>query len=322
MVTFSAASCAFLVGITTGGTLHPWSSSSVLVPLVAGSALYIVFIIIEWKLPKEPMVPLRVFNDRSAATAGFFTAFTHGLVLWCYTYYMIVFFLGGRQHGRFRSALETLPGTAYTAPSAVLAGIIAKRILRFRPQIWFGWAFVVLGMGLSTLMHPDSNGGILYGLRIFSSIGGGFLFPLPVFAAQVNQRNNDVGIATSLVAFFRSLGQAFGVSIGGVIFQNQWNAEVAKRVTSGEIPREMVIDSNTAEVAYGIIRKFPESIQVAYQWIYADSLKMVWIVMTVISGVSFLAVLLSRNESLDKGHSSSQQFEEKQKVAQGKAPPV
>lgn len=70
-------------------------------------------------------------------------------------------------------------------------------------------------------MQPDSNGGILYGLRIFSSIGGGLLFPVPLFAAQVNQRDKDVGIATSLVAFFRSLGQAFGVAIGGVIFQNQ-----------------------------------------------------------------------------------------------------
>lgn len=88
---FTAATCAFLIGITTGGTVHPWSSASVLAPLIIGFVLYCVFIIVEWKLPKEPMIPLRVFNDRSAATAGFLTAFTHGLVLWCYTYYMIVF---------------------------------------------------------------------------------------------------------------------------------------------------------------------------------------------------------------------------------------
>lgn len=70
-------------------------------------------------------------------------------------------------------------------------------------------------------MHPDSNGGVLYGLRVFSSVGGGLLFPTPVFAAQVNQRNQDIAIATSLIAFFRSVGQTFGVAIGGVILQNQ-----------------------------------------------------------------------------------------------------
>jgi Na+/melibiose symporter-like transporter len=125
------------------------------------------------------------------------------------------------QHGRLRSSVEVLSGTAYTAPSAVVAGLLAKKFLRFRPQIWAGWALVTIGMGLTTLMTPDSNGGILYGLRIFAAIGAGFLFPLPVFAAQINQQNRDVGIATSLIAFFRSLGQAFGVAIGAVIFQNQ-----------------------------------------------------------------------------------------------------
>jgi hypothetical protein len=90
IVLFSGASCAFLVGITTGGTVYPWSSASVLVPLILGLALYVVFILHHWKTAKEPMIPLRVFNDRSA-TSGFFSAFIHGVVLWCAAYYLIIF---------------------------------------------------------------------------------------------------------------------------------------------------------------------------------------------------------------------------------------
>jgi Fungal trichothecene efflux pump (TRI12) len=87
---FSGASCAFLIGITTGGTLYSWASAPVLVPLIFAVALYVAFILYEWKIPAAPMIPLRVFNDRTAA-AAFFGAFIHGAVLWCFAYYMIIF---------------------------------------------------------------------------------------------------------------------------------------------------------------------------------------------------------------------------------------
>jgi hypothetical protein len=36
------------------------------------------------------MIPLRIFSNRSA-NAGFFGAFIHGLVLWAFIYYLIMF---------------------------------------------------------------------------------------------------------------------------------------------------------------------------------------------------------------------------------------
>jgi hypothetical protein len=170
---------------------------------------------------------------------------------------------------------------------------------------------LTIGMGTTITMHPDSNGGILYGLRIIASIGAGLLFPMPQLAAQVNQVGDDVGIATSLIVFFRSLGQAFGIAVGGVIFQNQWDKEVVMRVAKGSIPLAYVVGSNAAEVAYALIETFPEAVQEAYRWVYADSLKLVWIVMTAISAVGFLVSLVSRNEGLDKGFSSRQTFQER-----------
>jgi hypothetical protein len=128
---------------------------------------------------------------------------------------------------------------------------------------------------MTVLMHPDSNGGILYGLRILAAMGGGILFPLPLLAAQVNQVGDDVDTTTSSIVFFRSLGQAFGVAIGGVIFQNQWDREVSKQVDVGDIPVRYIVGSNEAEVAYAIIRGFPDDVQKAYQWVYSDALGLV-----------------------------------------------
>lgn len=87
---FTAASTLFLVGLTSGGVSHPWGSAQVLAPLVVGFLLYPVYIYIEWKVAVNPMMPLRIFNDRSAIT-GFTTSFCQGLIVWCYVYYFILF---------------------------------------------------------------------------------------------------------------------------------------------------------------------------------------------------------------------------------------
>jgi hypothetical protein len=159
-------------------------------------------------------------------------------------------------------------------------------------------------------MRPDSSPGVLYGPRVIASVGAGFLFPVPQLAAQVTQRGDDVGVATSLIVFFRSLGQAFRVAVGGVIFQNQWDVEVARRIGDGSIPVGYRVGSEEAEVSYRVIAGFPEEVQESYRWVYSDSLRMVWIVMTAVAAVGFVVSLVARNESLDKGAESRQGFRE------------
>jgi hypothetical protein len=88
---------------------------------------------------------------------------------------------------------------------------------------WLAWVFLTSGTGLNALMKPDSNAGILYGLRVIAAIGGGWLFQLPIFAVQSTTVNDDLGIATEGITFFRSVGQAFGVAIGGIVFQNEFD---------------------------------------------------------------------------------------------------
>jgi hypothetical protein len=90
MAVFVATTTLLLYGITTGGTTDPWDSATVLATLTIGVTGLAVFVVVEWKVSKEPMVPIRIFSHRSANT-GYFGAFVHGLVLWAFAYYMIIF---------------------------------------------------------------------------------------------------------------------------------------------------------------------------------------------------------------------------------------
>jgi len=199
------------------------------------------------------------------------------------------------------------------ALSAVFCGILVARTLRFQKMTWLAWILLVSGTGLNALMKPDSNAGVLYGLRVIPAIGGGFLFQLPIFAVQSTTIDDDLGIATATLTFFRSVGQAFGVAIGGTVFQNQFDRYINQAVADGTVPKEFLITGSQAAGAYKIIGTFPEHVVAAYRYIYADSLRIVWYVTTGIAAAGFLVSFLVKNESMDRGHQSKQAFKNERK---------
>ena len=180
---------------------------------------------------------------------------------------------------------------------------------------WVAWILLTVGNSLNILMKPDSGPGIIYGLRVVAAVGGGFLFQLPLFAVQATTLDENLGIATSTLTFFRSLGQAFGVAIGGTVFQNQFNQALDQAVRDGEISPAFIVTGAQAAGAYGLIGEFPADITQAYRYIYADSLRVVWYVTTGLAGLGLLASLLVRNESMDRGNNAKQAFRDQKKTS-------
>lgn len=121
-------------------------------------------------------------------------------------------------------------------------------------------------------------------------------------------------MATAMVSFLGSLGEAFGVGIGGVLFQNQWNKHVHEQVSSGSILPKYLISYRQAEQVSTLMESFPEAVQKIYRVIMADVIDSLFIMLAVFSAVAFLVSLRSRNLSLSRETKSVQQFREKGKA--------
>ncbi|PGH12256.1 hypothetical protein AJ80_06770 [Polytolypa hystricis UAMH7299] len=309
ILVFVTSTTSFLFGLTSGGTLYEWSDAGVIAPIVLGAVGWVAFGFIEYRWAREPMIPLRIFWDRTAAV-GYTGTFVHALVLWGVSYYIIIFFLGAKQHGLLHAAVETMPGSAPIAMFTIVGGLIASKTLRFQKVTWVGWFLFTTGTGLQALLTPDANNGILYGLRIIAPIGAGLLFSLPLLACLVNQADADIGIATTMQVFARSLGQAFGVAIGGVVFQNQFDHYVTRGLANGDIPPEYIVRGQAADAVYSVIANtFPPHVQRVYQFVYADALRTMWYVLMAIAGVAAVISLASGNDSLDRDGRSRHQFD-------------
>jgi hypothetical protein len=126
-------------------------------------------------------------------------------------------------------------------------------------------------------------------------------------------------MATAMVSFIGSLGEAFGVAIGGVVFQNQWTMNVHKNTLAGNIPPEYIISSRQAEQVANLMDGFPSQVQTIYRVVMADAISALFIVLAAFSAAAFVTSLGSRNLSLSRETKSSQQFKEKVEVHSSKA---
>jgi len=206
--------------------------------------------------------------------------------------------------------VDALPVTLTSAPSAAIAGVIMTILLRFRTTVWIGWGFTVLACGLFTLLSPETPTGERVVYLLLMGIGTGVLFPALQFCAQAGQPDSDVALATSTFVFLRSLGQTFGVALGGVIFQNQWDKNMATLIQSDSIPQSFQISGHEAEGAILYLSQLPPAVLQTVRHLYADSLRSVWIFFIPLAALAFLSSLFMKNHSLDRVLNSEQAFDE------------
>lgn len=86
----------------------------------------------------------------------------------------------------------------------------------------FGGIIQTLGVGLQCLWDERSPVRDWMGFQVPTAVGLGIFFSVPVTAIQANLSEVNLALATSTATFLRSLGQIFGVTIGGAILQNQF----------------------------------------------------------------------------------------------------
>ena len=89
VLVFVGSATAFLFGLTAGGVLFPWKSANVIVPLVLGVSGMVGFWFVQEYVSKEPMMPMRVFKERTAL-AGYIGTWVHGIIVWGIIYYALL----------------------------------------------------------------------------------------------------------------------------------------------------------------------------------------------------------------------------------------
>ncbi|KAI9883386.1 MAG: hypothetical protein M1823_004854 [Watsoniomyces obsoletus] len=295
-VLFVGSTMSFLIPITWGGVMYSWDNARTLAPLLIGVAGLVAFVFYEKLVAQEPLIPLEIFQNRSAIVS-YLGTFIHGMILWSLLYYGPLYYEACKGFSPIKAGVALLPETLTVAPASVLVGVVVSITGRYRWGLWLGWIFTTVGMGVLTLQDPDTPTVEWVWLNLIAGLGTGVLFPSMAFAVQASSTDKNMAWAVSMFSFFRAFGQSVGVAVGGVVFQNQIRRRLLEFPALASRASEY---SKDAASLVQIMKLLPpdEARDVAIA--YADALKIVWAVMCAFGGVALFASLLTEGLSLDR----------------------
>jgi MFS family permease len=289
--------------------MYDWSSWRTLVPLLLGVAGLIGFIIYSVYISRLPLITRTLFNTPTAIVA-YIGTLVQGLIVWSLLYYMPLYFEVAKNYTPILSGIAIFPFTFTVAPAAVVVGLVVTKTGRYRPSLWIGWFLTTLGMGLLIYLQKSTNIPSWIFLSLVSGTGLGMLFSAQGFAAQSSASNADLPFAGAMYSFFRAFGQTLGVAISGVIFQNIFKQKILLTAYSSNAGAWSRDASSFVQVvkAWSNTGAEGEMKEVVIQ-AYVESLRMVWMVMTVLAGTAFIMSLVWTAEiSLERELETEQGF--------------
>lgn len=145
-------------------------------------------------------------------------------------------------------------------------------------------------------------------LMLLPGLGVGPFFTCPDICVQASDEPRHLAMAVAMCGFFRSLGQAIGIAIGVVNFQNCMYSKLIKN------PAHVShADEYTRDVASLVetLRKIPESAaKEDLRTAYSDGLRIVWAVCCALAGCSALLSFLIRDYTLITDESAQEGVKE------------
>ncbi|KAM7221973.1 major facilitator superfamily domain containing protein [Rhypophila decipiens] len=291
------AAVMILLGLEFGDVTFPWSSATVICLLVFGCAVLGLFILNEWKFAINPVIPLRLFSNRSsvAAYSVFACVFYVQIGL---AWYLPLYSQSALGADALNSGLHLLPLIVSCSLASACTGVFIQKTGKYLPVMYFSQVLFVLGAGLFLNLELEQSLTKLFLFEIITGTGIGMNIEPPVLAAMAATTVLDTASVVATMGFIRSIATAIAVVLGGVIFQNQMNA--ANGVLVDKIGPQLASNFTgghaTANVEF--IHLLPTDEQTVVRETYFGALRSVWIMYLVVAGISLLSNMFVRGHHL------------------------
>ncbi|MFE9855191.1 MFS transporter [Streptomyces sp. NPDC005780] len=215
----SAAVSLLLLWVTFAGDKYDWMSWQT-GAMLAGSVLLALLFVFTESRASEPIIPLRLFRNRTITLASLASLFV-GVSMFAGTVFFSQYFQLARGKSPTMSGVMTIPMIAGLFLSSTLSGQIITKTGRWKAWLVSGGFLVTAGLGMLGTIRYDTTYWHIAIFMFVMGLGIGMMMQNLVLATQNQVDPQDLGSASSVVTFFRSLGGAIGVSALGAVMANR-----------------------------------------------------------------------------------------------------
>jgi EmrB/QacA subfamily drug resistance transporter len=226
IVTLILAVVPLLVGLTWGGAQYDWVSPQVVGALAMAGVMAAIFIAVEMHA-SDPIMPLEIYRNR-VVSVSLIGVFATGIGMFGSAVFVPLFFQG------VLGASATSSGSFLTPMmlSMVLAAIASGQSLsrfggHYRLQALIGLAAMSTGMFLASRMTADTSYGSAVVNIVIIGLGLGVTFPAYTIAIQNAVPHSLLGVATSTMQFYRSIGGVFGLAVFGSFMTSRFASSMS-----------------------------------------------------------------------------------------------
>jgi EmrB/QacA subfamily drug resistance transporter len=287
------AASAFILVTVWGGDQYPWSSAPILGLAAAGVALSVAFLAVEGRAA-EPLIPLRLWRNPvfSVATGlEFLVGFAmFGAIIYLPLYLQTV---GGAS--ATNSGILILPLMAGLMVTSITSGRIITRTGRYKIFPVIGTALMFLGVYLLSTMGVGTSRGLSSIYMFLLGAGMGMIVQVMVLAVQNAVEHRDLGTATGVESFSRSMGSSFGVAVFGAILNNRLAYHIPRLVPPGTLKQ---FDVRSLTASPEAIRNLPGPVHNAVIEGLARSIHVTFLAALPLLAVAFAVTFLLKETPL------------------------
>ncbi|KAF9901581.1 hypothetical protein EC991_006003 [Linnemannia zychae] len=283
-----AAVLCLLLPLNWGGTTYAWNSAVIIVLFCLCAAFITILVFVEVRA-LEPILPMTLFLNREVTLACAVNGIM-GLVFTGCTYYVPLYFQVVKGVSTTNSGLRLMPCIIGAVFSTGASGFLLSRVKDYRIFIALGTALLTLSTGLFILFDEGTSLAEQLIFVLIMGLGQGLIYQNCVLACQDCTDPKDMAVATSLVAFINSIGNAVGVAICAAVINNSLTKNIAKLSESTQV---ILKDFDVVE-NMNSIHKLPEELRVEVVHAYAQSFRVLFIALTPMIGFAFLLTFFIR----------------------------
>jgi EmrB/QacA subfamily drug resistance transporter len=265
-----------------GGNTYAWGSPMIIGLFVGSLVALGAFVAVEMRAA-EPILPMRLFREPVFAVCcalSFVVGFAMlGALTFLPTFMQFVDGVSATTSG-----LHTLPMVIGLLTMSMSSGVIVGRTGRYKIFPVAGTAVMAIGFVLLSRMGPDTSTVLQSLYLVVLGAGIGMCMQVLVLIVQNTVDFSDLGVATSGVTFFRTIGSSFGAAVFGSLFNNFLHSRLAAALASSGAPPE-------AAQSPDALHKLSPEMAAPIAAAYADALDLVFLYAAPVAVVGFVLAL-------------------------------
>ncbi|WP_232527762.1 MDR family MFS transporter [Microbacterium suaedae] len=273
---------------------YGWASWETLYMVGIGVVATIAFILVE-RRSAEPLIPMQMFRDRTF-TLAVLASVSIGVSMFGTAIYLSQYLQIARGFGPTEAGLLTIPMAAGMLGASTVIGQIVSRTGIWKPYLILGGTLLVAGTGLLSTLQVDTPLWLVGVFMFLLGSGTGMTMQNLVLVVQNSADPTRMGVASSGVNFFRSVGGTAGVAIMGSVLAASMTQQVTDRMSEiGAAVASLGAEGRAVaeQLAAGTLpttRDMPETIAVIIEDIAANAISHAFLVGVPLAILSLVAI--------------------------------